>query len=97
MSFRARAVLNCTRIPRSEPSYIQSCVQVNVLHSWIGVPKTQFLKVAFYCTFLQVFYCRSWSWGKRSMSLHGIQEIRNLVNIFANNVFIASNYSRCVV
>jgi len=31
------------------------------------------------------------------MSLHGIQEIRNLFYVFANNVFVASNYSRCVL
>jgi len=31
------------------------------------------------------------------MSLRGIQEIRNLLNVFANNVFVATNYSRCVV
>jgi hypothetical protein len=31
------------------------------------------------------------------MSLQGIQVIRNLLNVFANNVFVASNYSRCVV
>lgn len=31
------------------------------------------------------------------MSLHGIQEIHNLLNVFANNVFVASKYSRCVV
>jgi len=30
------------------------------------------------------------------MSLHGIQEIRNLLNVFANNVSVAPNYSRCV-
>jgi hypothetical protein len=27
----------------------------------------------------------------------GIQKIRNLLNVFANNVFVASNYSRYVV
>lgn len=31
------------------------------------------------------------------MSFHGIQEIPNLLNVFANSVFVASNYSRCVV
>jgi len=31
------------------------------------------------------------------MSLRGIQEIRNLLNVFANYVFVPSNYSCCVV
>jgi len=30
-------------------------------------------------------------------SCRGIQEFRNLLNVFGNNVFVASNYSRYVV
>jgi hypothetical protein len=73
---------------------MQPCVQVNVLYSWLGVPKIQFLKAAFYCKYFQVSSAvvprAEGNVVFSSMSLHGIQEIRKLLNVSVNNSFVAS-------
>jgi hypothetical protein len=98
MSFRARAFLNCTRIPRTEPSYIVVLCAGQRPPQLGRSSENSFLKGSVLPhVFTSEFCRRSSSWGKRSMSLHRIQEIRNLVNVFTNNVFVAPNCSRCVV
>jgi hypothetical protein len=99
MSFRARAVLNCTRIPRTETSIVHTVLCAGQRPPQLGrSSENSVLKGSVLLHFFTSELCsRSSSCGKRSMSLHGIQEIRNLLNVFANNVFVASNYSRCVV